>query len=271
MVRENGIQITHLDTHHQIHDMWAIMQIMLELLKTYNIPSIRILNNLEKSDYFYKNTYRNIINYYLKVRNYNFTNFLGNQIDFLSAVERNPTFLNIKNKRIEIMVHPDFNDNGLLIDKIGGNEYDFNFSDAPNLPYYHFQNDVKIPDSEGLFVEIPLSTYQNNPLYRLTNKLQLIVNRDKVFGDGKGIQEKSFFFIRSLTRRLNFSKAFLTFDKTSNCFFKYLMKYYFNRAQFLVIISHPKTLSKQGLLNLSYVTKEYNTVNSSDLHNLFIA
>jgi len=37
-VMKNGIQITHLDTHHQIHDMWAILQIMIELLKTYNIP-----------------------------------------------------------------------------------------------------------------------------------------------------------------------------------------------------------------------------------------
>lgn len=126
-VRRNGISITHIDTHHQIHDMWAIMQIILELLKTYKIPSMRILNNLEKSNYFYKNAYRNIINNYLKTRKANFTDFLGNRLDFLSILERNPAFLNNKNKRIEIMVHPDLKENGLLIDKIGDKEYDFRF------------------------------------------------------------------------------------------------------------------------------------------------
>jgi hypothetical protein len=126
-IRRNGISITHLDTHHQIHDMWAIMRIMLELLKTYKIPSMRILNNLNKSNYFYKNTYRNLINNYLKARNVNFTDFLGNQLDFLSMLEKNPAILNNKKKRIEIMVHPDLKENGLLIDKIGGKEYDFRF------------------------------------------------------------------------------------------------------------------------------------------------
>ena len=126
-VRRNGISITHLDTHHQIHDMWAIMQIMIDLLKTYNIPSMRILNNLNKSNYFYKNAYRNIINHYLKARKANFTDFLGNQLDFLSILERNPAFLDSRNKKIEIMVHPDLNENGLLIDKIRDKEYDFRF------------------------------------------------------------------------------------------------------------------------------------------------
>jgi hypothetical protein len=126
-VRRNGISITHLDTHQQIQDMWAIMHIMLELLKTYKIPSMRILNNLYKSNYYYKNAFRNLVNYYLKARRVNFTDFLGNQLDFLSMLERNPAFLNNKNKRIEIMVHPDLKENGLLIDRIGDKEYDFRF------------------------------------------------------------------------------------------------------------------------------------------------
>ena len=33
----------------------------------------------------------------------------------------------------------------------------FDFSDAPTLPFYSFfQDNVKIPEPEGLFVEIPL-------------------------------------------------------------------------------------------------------------------
>lgn len=152
---------------------------------------------------------------------------------------------------------------GMLL--TGGNEYDFDFSDTPNLPYYHFQNDVKIPDPEGLFVEIPLSTYQNNPIYRLTNKLVLRLKKDIIFGDGKGIQEKSYYFLRSLSRRLSFSKAFLTIDKTYSVFFKYLLMAHFRKYGFLVIISHPKLVSKQALANLSYITKHFKTLNSIDL------
>jgi hypothetical protein len=96
-------------------------------LKRYKIPSMRILNNLEKSNYYYKKTYRNFINYYLKVRKVNFTDFLGNRLDVINFLERNPEFLSNRSKRIEIMVHPILNENGLIIDKIGGKEFDSGF------------------------------------------------------------------------------------------------------------------------------------------------
>lgn len=147
----------------------------------------------------------------------------------------------------------------------GGNVYDFDFSDAPNLPYYPFDNDVKIPDPDGLFVEIPLSTYQNNPIYRLATKLLLRFTKDRIFGDGRGIHEQSSPFWSSLPRRLSFSKTYLTLDCTSNSFLKFLIQYHFKKSSLLVIISHPKTLSREALLNLSYLIKKYNTLNSLDL------
>jgi hypothetical protein len=152
---------------------------------------------------------------------------------------------------------------GMLL--TGGNVYDYDFSDAPDLPNYHFQNNVKIPDSDGMFVEIPLSTYQNNPIYRLATKLLLRLTKDRIFGDGRGIQEKSSPFWSSLPRRLCFSKTLLTLDYTSNSFFKFLIQYHFKKSNLLVIISHPKSLSRQALLNLSYIIRKYNTLNSIDL------
>jgi hypothetical protein len=157
---------------------------------------------------------------------------------------------------------------GILLSE--GHEYDFDFSDAPNLPFYPFKYDVKKPETIGLFIELPLSTYQNNPLYRLTNKLLLLLKNDKVFGDGISIQEKYFFHFKSLIRRFRFSKGMLTMDKTHNVFFKYLLKIHFRKSYLLVIISHPKLMSKQALANLSYTTKNYNTLNSTDLDNYVI-
>lgn len=121
-VRSNGIRITHIDTHHQLHDMWSITNILLALLQTYKIPSMRILNNLEKSGQIYKNIYRDIINRYLISKRVNFTEFLGDRKDFLAVISNKPDL--IRNKKVEIMVHPFYNLNGKLIDKNGEKEFD---------------------------------------------------------------------------------------------------------------------------------------------------
>ena len=116
-VRKSHIEITHVDTHHQIHDMWSITKIIMALLNTNKIPSMRILNNLEKSKYKYKNTYRSLINYYIRFKKVNFSDYLGNQVDFLRTFKTRSDFLN--KRKAEIMVHPELSNEGEIIDKIG--------------------------------------------------------------------------------------------------------------------------------------------------------
>jgi hypothetical protein len=151
-----------------------------------------------------------------------------------------------------------------------GKVYDFDFSKAPKFSFYNFQYDVTIPNRDGQFTEIPLSTYQNNPIYRLTNRLILGLKRDKIFGDGNGIHEKSFYFMRSIIRRMRISRAFLTIDNTSNIFFRFLITCHFSKSPLLVILSHPKTISSQAIGNLKYITNKYNTLNSSELDSINI-
>jgi peptidoglycan/xylan/chitin deacetylase (PgdA/CDA1 family) len=146
-----------------------------------------------------------------------------------------------------------------------GRDYDYDFSDAPMIPFYHFNHDVKKPDTNGPFIEIPLSMYLNNPFYRLTNKILLRIKNDKEYGDGIGIRQNSFFFFRSLNRRLKFSKDMLSLDKSNNWFFKYLINIHFRNSKFIVIISHPKMMSKEGLSNLIYVAKNFRTIGSGEL------
>jgi len=123
-IKNNGIAITHLDTHHQIHDMWAIFRIILELLRVYKIPFVRILNNLEKSE-IHKNIYRNLINTKAKKLSINHTDYFGSRVDFMLKLKKNPNF--IKTKTVEIMVHPDYNNNGDLVDLLHKKEYDLDF------------------------------------------------------------------------------------------------------------------------------------------------
>ena len=120
------------------------------------------------------------------------------------------------------------------------------------------------------FLEIPLSTYMNNPVYRITNKILLMLRKDKIFGDGKSIHEKSFLSLSSIIRRIAFSYSMLTIDRTNKWFFKYLLKIHFRNSDFLVIISHPKTVSKEALSNLNFVTKNFSTLNSLDLDKFLV-
>jgi peptidoglycan/xylan/chitin deacetylase (PgdA/CDA1 family) len=153
---------------------------------------------------------------------------------------------------------------GLLLNE--GKAYDFDYSRAPRLPFYRFNDDVQNPEKEGRFTEVTVSTYQNNPAYRLVNKILLWHKKDKIFGDGKGIKEKPEYSFRTLQNRLKLSKAMLTIDKTDSLFFRYLLSTHFRKSDFIVIVSHPKTTSDTALKNLACIIKRYNTLSSADLN-----
>lgn len=122
-VIKTGIKITHIDTHHHIHEILPITKIIFSLLKTYNISSIRILNNINRSTAFYKIGYRRLVNNLIKINNRNLTDYLGNQLEVSSLLQKYPTLY--ENKKIEVMVHPDFDKNEKLIDWIDGKENNF--------------------------------------------------------------------------------------------------------------------------------------------------
>jgi hypothetical protein len=126
-VRRAGIPITHLDTHHHIDEVWPVTQILLRLLKSYGIPSMRILDNLNRSSDFYKEGYRRIVNGYIKLKLANFTDYFGNSPEAYYRLRKIKAKYEMK--RIEIMVHPDYNNEGILIDRIHNEEVVFDYPD----------------------------------------------------------------------------------------------------------------------------------------------
>lgn len=124
-VKKSGIQITHIDTHHHIDEVWSITQIILSLLKTYKIPAMRIMNNLSISSKLHKIAYRKLVNNIIKIKGANNSDFLGNQVEAILHLKKCRSLIEIK--KLEIMVHPDYNDSGILIDKIKNREYSFDY------------------------------------------------------------------------------------------------------------------------------------------------
>ncbi len=125
----SGISITHIDTHHHVHEFYCILKIIMKIKQTYNIPFIRILNNTNISTKAYKLYYRQIINFYLKRNKANYTDIFGDQTDVLLRIKKK----SISSKEmIEIMVHPDYDNQGKLIDRIGKKTFPLNILQSMN-------------------------------------------------------------------------------------------------------------------------------------------
>ncbi len=150
-----------------------------------------------------------------------------------------------------------------------GNIYDYDFSIVPRLPFYKFGDDIQKPDEKGHYTEITLSTYRNNPAYSIANKILLYLKKDRIYGNGIGLQVRPLLSGNSLKRLIRFNGGILSLDKTSNIFFRYLMMTHFRQSDFLVILSHPKTVSPEGLDNLKFIVKKFKTLNSEDLVSSF--
>ncbi len=124
-VRAGGIPISHMDTHHHMHEIWPILKILLALGKEYQIPQIRILNNLGGSSSIHKRTYRSTLNRYLRKKKVNRTDFFGSRVDYLNWLKGHPG--QEPNGSIEVMVHPDYNSAGDLVDLLDHQQYDLDF------------------------------------------------------------------------------------------------------------------------------------------------
>jgi chitin disaccharide deacetylase len=120
-VKEAGIPITHIDTHHHFEEVLPLTQIVIALLKEYRIPSMRILNNLNGSTLFYKSIYRRMINRVITNNGVNFTDYFGNQVEASAFLKIHSKILN--EKKLEIMVHPVYDNSGKVVDRLEGKDY----------------------------------------------------------------------------------------------------------------------------------------------------
>jgi len=105
---EKKIKITHIDSHHHIHTAPNMTRTFLKFMKNNNIKKLRVTRNVGKISFF-KRTEKSIFNIYLHVSGFRTTKLFCGMNDM--------KYLKDFSKSLEIMVHPDFNLNGELIDR----------------------------------------------------------------------------------------------------------------------------------------------------------
>lgn len=105
---DSGIQISHADSHHHIHTVFSIAPIFLKVCKENGINKIRIHRNIGDIP-FYKRCIKNSYNLWLRKNGITTVKNFGNINDmkYTGLLDN-----------MEIMVHPDYDSHGVLIDRI---------------------------------------------------------------------------------------------------------------------------------------------------------
>ncbi len=106
-----GLPEKHLDSHHHVHTDRSVINVLLPLLKRYGFRSVRLSRNLFLKMNVLKRIYKGSYNRRLKTNGFNCADYFGSYRD-LSAMNGK-----IKDDvLVEVMVHPMYNDEGVLSD-----------------------------------------------------------------------------------------------------------------------------------------------------------
>ena len=84
-LRAQGLKITHLDSHKNLHEEWGIAAIIVPLVKQAGIPGLRLARNIGRQTSFLKTLYRNTLNKYLRRQGLGRTHYFGSLQDYANA------------------------------------------------------------------------------------------------------------------------------------------------------------------------------------------
>ena len=107
-IQNTGIRITHADSHHHIHTAIFIAPIVARVCKEHGIEKIRLHRNIGSINVL-KKFVKNLYNGWLQRQGFISTDFFGSLFDIENAEMPD---------NCEIMVHPDYDKNGILIDRV---------------------------------------------------------------------------------------------------------------------------------------------------------
>lgn len=112
------IHPTHADSHHHVHHYWGIGMTVAKFCNDNNIPALRLSFNYGKKFGWKRKTYSKLFNTKLHFRNLDKTKY------FCEIKQSTPELFS-KNKPVEIMVHPIYDDEGKITNYVGGDSFEY--------------------------------------------------------------------------------------------------------------------------------------------------
>lgn len=116
--RTHGLPLTHVDSHHHIHEEAGILAAILPVLRECGIPHVRIMNNLSSRVGRLRRTYTACYNALLRRRGLARTRYFGDISQFAS-LRRGQAVHPAVDATVELMVHPETRQ-GQVCDKLSG-------------------------------------------------------------------------------------------------------------------------------------------------------
>ena len=117
-LKKSGIDPTHINTHHDIHELPWLLPIFLSISKKYQIK-LRVSQIWIDGKNYLKPLYRKMVNGIYKYYNLDFSDY------FVTVkVYKRDELINEKFEKIEIMVHPDLDDNGRITDSLDSGDFE---------------------------------------------------------------------------------------------------------------------------------------------------
>jgi predicted glycoside hydrolase/deacetylase ChbG (UPF0249 family) len=118
--RSHGIPITHIDSHYHSHTEYGVAAVLISIAQEEGIPYIRLARNCGPGINPIKKVYKYCLNYRIQVAGLARTKYFGSIEDFLFLIElRRQLSSSLILRSFEIMIHPKFNDEQILVDYPG--------------------------------------------------------------------------------------------------------------------------------------------------------
>jgi len=139
--------------------------------------------------------------------------------------------------------------------------YDYDFRNAPDKDIYKFEEDITIENQTGYFTELPISSITNSPLFFW--RLFLLGRKNpymhKPLGDGQAMPAPGY-RKKLLTKYTNNPVSVDGYN--AHLLERALSKLSNRNFNNMVVIGHPKALSRYSILKLEEFVKKH-----KDIHN----
>ncbi|WP_417696466.1 hypothetical protein [Psychromonas sp.] len=127
----------------------------------------------------------------------------------------------------------------------------FDFTNMPQQPYWTFSTDPLKPDTQGQFLEIPISAFKTSPLFfwKLAFHKKVSSKKFKSFGNGQAMVANKQYYIERLTKT-TYGPVMIDGAKAGQLEAALKSHHKQNAGAIFNIMGHPKSLAPYSLTKL---------------------
>lgn len=116
-VRAARLPVTHLDSHHHVHNEWGVGGCVLAVARQLGVPRVRMARNCGRGIPLTSRAYKDLFNRRLRRRGVAGSRWFGDVDDWVHLRERHH---GARIDDFELMTHPALDERGMLVDVYGG-------------------------------------------------------------------------------------------------------------------------------------------------------